>query len=151
LRNRSFNRDVRGELSALTYPEEPVLKVGLKDEVKGARKDLFELEQQARVPDAIKRLSDVKKDTPAILSSLKGRGNGIRDAEALLDSRVEGSETKLVGGDDLLRFEDRKKALEEEPLEYFGEKREKTNWPVRGWVIRGFIGLRDKGGYGKFP
>jgi hypothetical protein len=135
----------------LTYPEEPVLKVGLKDKIKGARKDLFELEQQARVPDAIKRLSDVKKDTPAILSSLKGRGNGIRDAEALLDSRVEGSETKLVGGDDLLRFEDRKKALEEKPLEYFGEKREKTNWPVGGWVIRGFIGLRNKGGYGKFP
>jgi hypothetical protein len=50
---------------------------------------------------------------------------------------VEGSETKLVGGDDLLRFEGRKKALEEERLEYFGEKREKTNLPVGGWVIRG--------------
>jgi hypothetical protein len=50
--------------------------------------------------------------------------------EALLDSRVEGSETKLVGGDDLLRLEDRKKALEEEPLEYIREEREGTNWPV---------------------
>jgi hypothetical protein len=71
---------------ALTYSEEPVLKEGLKDKIKGARKDLFELEQQARVPDSNKRLSDVKKDTPAILSSPKGKGNGIRDAEALLDS-----------------------------------------------------------------
>ena len=58
------------------------------------------------MPDSIERLSDVQKDTPAILSSLKGRGNGIGDAEALLDSRMEGSETKLVGGDDLLRLED---------------------------------------------
>jgi hypothetical protein len=63
------------------------------------------------VPDSIKRLSDFKKDTPAILSSLNGRGNGISDAEALLGSRMEGSETNLVGGDDLLRFDDRKKAL----------------------------------------
>jgi hypothetical protein len=51
------------------------------------------------VADSIIRLSDVKKDTPAILSSLKGGGNGIRDADALPDSKVEGSETKLVGGD----------------------------------------------------
>jgi hypothetical protein len=79
------------------------------------------------VPESIECLSDVKKNTPAILSSLKGGGNGIGDAEALLYSRVEGSETKLVGEDDLLRFEDRKKVLEEEPLEYFGENREKTN------------------------
>jgi hypothetical protein len=78
--------------------------IGLKDKIKGARKDLFELEQQARVPDYIKCLNDVKKDTPTILSSLKGRGNGNRDAEALLDSRGEGSETKLVGGDDPLRI-----------------------------------------------
>jgi hypothetical protein len=44
--------------STLTYPEEPVLKVGLKDTIKGARKDLFEREQQARVPvgDSIKLL-----------------------------------------------------------------------------------------------
>jgi hypothetical protein len=69
----------------------------------------------------------------------------------LLDRRVEGSETKILGGDDLLRFEDRKKALEEEPLEYFREERKKNNWPVGGWVIRGFIGLRNKGDYGKFP
>jgi hypothetical protein len=41
--------------------------------------------------------------------------------------------------------------LEEERLEYFREEREKTNWPVGGWVIRGFIRLRNKCGYGKFP
>jgi hypothetical protein len=68
------------ELSALSYSEEPVLKVGLKDKIKVARKDLFELEQQARVSDSIKRLSDVVKDTPAILSSLWAGGNGTRDA-----------------------------------------------------------------------
>jgi hypothetical protein len=72
------------------------------------------------VSDSIKRLSDVKKDTPAILSLLKGGGNVIRDAEALLDSRVEGLETKMVGGDHFL-------CLEEE-----------TNWPVGGWVVSGF-------------
>jgi hypothetical protein len=71
------------------------------------------------VPDSIKCLSDVKKGTPTILSSLKGGGNGIRDMEALLDSRMKGPETILVGGDDLLCLEDRKKALEEEPLEYY--------------------------------
>jgi hypothetical protein len=37
--------------------------VVLKDKIKGARKDLFELELQARVPPSIKRLRDVKKDT----------------------------------------------------------------------------------------
>jgi hypothetical protein len=47
----------------LTYPEEPVLKVELEDKIKGTRKDHFELEQQARVPDSIKCLSNVKKDT----------------------------------------------------------------------------------------
>jgi hypothetical protein len=46
----------------LTYLEESVFKVGLLDKIKGARKDLFELEQQARMPDSIKCLSDIKKD-----------------------------------------------------------------------------------------
>jgi hypothetical protein len=41
------------------YHEEHVLKVGLKDKIKGARKDLFELEQLARVPDLIKCQSNV--------------------------------------------------------------------------------------------
>jgi hypothetical protein len=38
------------------YPEGPRLRE------LSALKDLFELEQQARVPDSIKCLSDVKKD-----------------------------------------------------------------------------------------
>jgi hypothetical protein len=44
------------------------------------------------MPDSIKCLSDEKENSPAILPSLKGGGNGIRDAEALLDSRMEGPE-----------------------------------------------------------
>ena len=32
----------------MSYPEEPVLKVELQVKIKGARKDLFELEQQPR-------------------------------------------------------------------------------------------------------
>jgi hypothetical protein len=39
LRNRGPNRDVRGELFALTYTDEPVFKEGLKDKIKGARLD----------------------------------------------------------------------------------------------------------------
>jgi hypothetical protein len=60
---------------------------------------------------------------------------------------AKGSEINLVGGGDLLRLEDRKKVLEEEPLEYFREVREETNWPVEGWVVKSFIGLRNKYGY----
>jgi hypothetical protein len=66
------------------------------------------------VPDSIAPLRDIKKDTSTKLSSLKGGGNGIRDAEALLESRVERSEIKLVGGDNLLRLEDLKEPLKEE-------------------------------------
>jgi hypothetical protein len=41
--------------------------------------------------------------------------------------------------------------LEEEPLEYFREEREETNWPLGEWVVKRFIGLENKFGYGKFP
>ena len=73
-----------GELSTLIYPEIPVLKVGPKDKVKSARKDIFEFVQQTRVPDSVELLS------LAILSLLKGRGNSIGGAETLLNSRVKG-------------------------------------------------------------
>ena len=95
----------------MSYPEEPVLKVGLQDKVKGARKDLFSLEEQTREPNSIELLSDVKRDTPEVLSLLEGRGNGIGDAEALLDNRVKGSESEMVGGDELIRFRIRRRRL----------------------------------------
>ena len=68
--------EVTGELSILIYPEVPVLKVGLKDKVKGARMDLFELVQQTRVPYPIEGLSEIEKNTSTILFPLKERGNG---------------------------------------------------------------------------
>ena len=40
---------------------------------------------------------------------------------------MEGSETKLDVGDDLLRLKDREEAPEEEPLEYFREEKEMAN------------------------
>ena len=73
-------------------PEESFLNVRIEDKVKSTRNDLFELKQQARVPN-------VEKNTSAVQPSLKGGGNAIGNMKALLDSRVEGSETKLVGGD----------------------------------------------------
>ena len=101
----------------MSYPAELVLKIGLKDKTKGARKDLFELQQQTRVPDLITCLSADKKDTPAVLPSLEGRGNSISDSKALLGSRVKGSESKLVGGDDLSCLKEREEAIKYEPYE----------------------------------
>ena len=53
-------------------PKEAVPKIGLEDKIEGAGKDMFELEQQARVPNSNERLCDVEKYTPEILFSLKG-------------------------------------------------------------------------------
>ena len=62
----NLQREVRGELSTLIYPEVHRLdiQVGLKDKVTVARKDLFELVQQASW-HPIERLSDVEKNVPA--------------------------------------------------------------------------------------
>ena len=84
--------------------------------------------QPTRMPNPIECLSDVEKNTPAILSPLTGRGNGINDAKTLLNSKVKGSETKLVEGNDLLRFKDREQALEWQ----------ETDWPVGAWFVWSF-------------
>jgi hypothetical protein len=83
---RSLDRKAGREFSTLTNPEETVPQIGLEDKIIGTRKDMLELEQQARVPNSIERLRDVEKDAPAILFSLKGGGNGVYNPEALLDS-----------------------------------------------------------------
>ena len=64
------------------------------------------------MPKPIERLSDVKKNT------LKRRGNCIGDVETLLNSRVKGSETKLLERNDPLRVKDLGKALEEESQKF---------------------------------
>lgn len=116
---RRLNREAGREFSTLTNPKEAVPKIGLEDKIVGTGKDMFELEQQARVPNPIERLCDVEKDTPAILFSLKGGGNGVNNTEALLDSRVVSSETTLMVGDNFLGIKDREKTFKEEFLEYF--------------------------------
>ena len=83
---RSLNWEAGSVFS--TNPKEAVPKIGLEDKIVGAGKYMFEREQKARVPNPIELLSDIEKDTPAILPSLKGGGNGVNNSEALLDSRV---------------------------------------------------------------
>ena len=87
----------------------------------GAGKDEFELEQQSGVPDSIERLSDIEKDAPAILPLLKGIGNEVNYAKALLDRGVEGAESKLVRWYNSLWVKDGNETLEEEFLDYFLE------------------------------
>ena len=103
----------------MIYSEVPVLEVGLENKVNGSRWNLFEFVQKTKVPDPNERLSNVEKNIPAIVSPLKGRVNGIGDAETLLKSGVKGSETKLVEGNDPLHLKDREKAHEEEPFKHF--------------------------------
>jgi hypothetical protein len=87
-----------------------VPEIGLRDKIVGAGKDMFELEQQAKVPNPIKCLCDVEKDTPAILFSLKGGGNGVNN---LLDSRVMSSESTLMVGDYFRGIKDRTTTFKE--------------------------------------
>ena len=63
LRYRSFNREVRGKLSTLTYPEESILNVGLEDLIVCPREDLI-----------------------AILVPFKGRRRSVDKSKTLLDS-----------------------------------------------------------------
>ena len=128
-------------LSTLIYPEVPILKVELKDKVKGARKGVFELFlQQTRMSDPIEILSNVEQNTPAVLSPLEGRRNGIGDAKTFLNSRVEESETKLVERNDLLHLKDREK---EEIFGNVGEEWQATVRLVGAWVVKRFIGFRN--------
>ena len=76
------------------------------------RKDRFELETYARVRRNLDGTPERRRERHP-RSSAEGRGNGIGDEEALLDRRMEGSETKL---------EDREKALEEELLKIFSRR-----------------------------
>jgi hypothetical protein len=59
---RGFNREAGSEFSTLTNPEEAAPKIGLKDKIVSAGKNMFELEQQARVPNQIECLCDVEND-----------------------------------------------------------------------------------------
>ena len=105
-----------GGLTTLNNPEEFVLKVGLEDKVKSSRKGLFELKQQVRVPDSIEHLWHIRHSRKdEMLSAMQA---------------IVGSETKLAGGDG--RLKDWEKALEKEPLKYFWEDSENTDWPVGG-------------------
>ena len=48
---RSLNWEAGRVFSTLTKPKEAVPKIGLEDKIVGAEKGMFELEQQARVPN----------------------------------------------------------------------------------------------------
>ena len=67
---RRLNREASREFSTLTNPKEAVTKIGLEDKIVGAGKDMFELEQQARVPNLIEHLCDVEKDTSSMQTIL---------------------------------------------------------------------------------
>jgi hypothetical protein len=102
LGNRGPHREVVRVLGTLTHPEEPVPQVGLQDKVVGGWEYPLELEQQARVPDSIEGLGHVEKDTPAVLPPLKGGGNGVHNAKALLDCGMGRPKAKLVVWDGVL-------------------------------------------------
>lgn len=71
------------------------------------------------MPDPIEGLSHVQEDTPAVLSSLKGGGDSVHEAEALLHCGVGGPKTKLVGRNYALGIEYWEESFYKDFLKYF--------------------------------